>query len=293
MTTFNPNHSHLDVRLPPERFFFAILDPSSLPRAGRAARRDQLGFLFESQLPIPLESLHAVYERLDGDRALACGMDREVLAAEAGDAVTLGPSALPDWTTTGTTGFDTGRINLLTGPFEPAGLVGARRRWVSQCAAVLLVCSAMLSIGMHRRVVAEGRERRQADTLTEQAYLESLGPSAPGQPPAARLTAELRRLRQTRSPEASLTQPADAAPLLSEALSRWPAELHAQAEQVTAGDRTVRLVVRLPDAAAAETLTESLVANRAWRTAGEQSVERTPEGVRARFTIERIGDPDS
>lgn len=295
MTNAQTNsHANGDLRLPPERFFWAVLDTSSAPRARGARRREQLGYMFESVVPVPLEQLHVEFTTLGPDRVLVCGARRLVLEGTDPDIVTLGPASLPDWISEEGADVDPHRINLLTGPFEPAPVRRARTRWVTQCAAVLVVAASVVWLGTHRRANAADAARREATRLVDAAYTEALGPSpAGGQPPAARLTAELRRLRQTREPGAAVADPIDAAPLLAGVLARWPEGVEAQTEQITVSSSSVRFVVRLADTASAERLTDALTGDGRWRTVGEQSVERTSEGVRVRVSLEPVEPPTS
>src|SRR4051812_38964886 len=89
------------VLLPPERFFWAVLDASVLPRRITDPKR-QLGYLFEGVLPISIESVQAVYARIHGTRQfVGCGIERKnlqvVLGEQPKDLVHFGPESLPNF----------------------------------------------------------------------------------------------------------------------------------------------------------------------------------------------------
>src|SRR5690606_28215298 len=82
--------------LPPERFYWAVLD-EPCPRRLTARHRARLGYSFESVLPAPIEAVHATYLSA-GDRTIACAIDRDNLEQVRADgALSLHPAAAPDF----------------------------------------------------------------------------------------------------------------------------------------------------------------------------------------------------
>jgi hypothetical protein len=274
-----------DRRLPPESFYWAVLDTGALP--ARAARRparhpDKLGYLFEAVLPVPIERVQACYLPMDGRRVLACGMDIDRVAELATQGVlTLGPASVP--------GFlggapDPGKINLLHGRFEPGEIGRARGRFVGVCAAAVLACSALILAGQTRRASFHNLHARACADATASVYARVLPPSAGPLPPAARLTAELRALDRTRGAHPAEHGPREVAPILAALLARWPADLPVTTETLTVSDTAITLTARLPDSAAAERFERELGAPEGWRMAQpEVRAERDGVLVRARM----------
>ena len=84
------------VRCPSTSLYWAVLDASMLPRRPGSPSGRQLGYLFEEVLPVPIESVHAVYLPLHGQHYLACGADEALVrAAHDNGALALVPTELP------------------------------------------------------------------------------------------------------------------------------------------------------------------------------------------------------
>jgi len=275
------------IRLPPERFYWAVLDA---PVA--RDRRTALGYLFESVLPLPVERVHAVYLPLSGGRYLACGMDRERLAAHEG-ALVLGPQTLPEFLPALVAEpIDPALINLLVGPFEPRAVRRARGRVALIVCAAILACTLAVGWGQLRRA-ARWQEVSSSFAQTTVGVYDRVLPSAatlpagsPGStvPPAARLTAELRTLDRTRS-EAPAGSPREIAPTLAAMLASWPPDLPASTESLTAAPGAITLTVRLPDEASAERLERELKPPPGWRVS-QPTVQRERDGLTVRVRME-------
>lgn len=279
MTT--PMAAPSEVRLPPERFYWAVLDA---PPA--RDRRAALGYLFESVLPVPVERVHAVYVPLGGDRFLACGIDRDRLAAHAG-ALTLGPDALPEFLAALVAEpLDPASINLLVEAFEPLALRRARRRVTLIACAAILACTLAVGWGQLR---SASRWHVIADAFaqaTAAVYDRVLPTSTGAVPPGARLTAELRTLDRTRS-EAPAGSPREIAPTLAAVLASWPPDLPASTESLTAAPGAITLTVRLPDESSAERLERELKPPPGWRVS-QPTVQRERDGLTVRVRMEPI-----
>lgn len=271
-----------EQRLPPERLYWGVLDPSSLPR-GSAGRRRGLGYLFESVLPVPIETLHAVYLVLDDGRVLACGMDRGALAEHEG-ALILGPESIPACVGA-TECVEAAAINLLLGEFEPRAVHMARRGTVLLIACTVLGCGLAVLAGQVRRASRWQQIARTAAETTTALYNQILPPSKSALPPAARLTAELRSLDRTRSGTPAADGPREITPTLATLLASWPADLHARTDSLTAAAGSITLTVRLPEQADAERLERELRPPPGWRM-GQPNVQRDREGLTVRVRLE-------
>lgn len=262
-----------DLRLPPESFYWAVLDTSALP--GRAARRPaqhpaRMGHLFEALLPVPIEQVHASYLPMPGRRVLACGMDTDRLAEFATQGLvtrsvlTLGPASVPAFLGEAP---DPTAINLLHTHFEPTEIQRARRRFVAASAAAVLACAALILAGQLRRASAHNLQARASTDATASLYAQVLPPSTSTLPPAARLTAELRSLDRTRGTHPAERGPREVAPTLAALLASWPTDLHLTTESLSVSDTAITLTARLPDTAAAERFERELRPPDAWRLA--------------------------
>src|SRR5436190_5964659 len=192
--------------LPPERFYWALLD-GSVTQGRNGRLRSQLGYLFENVLPLPIEQVHAVYLRLPRTKQhVACGMGRETIQQEiqghAGALVHLGPAAMPEFLTEQLgegTGIQLDRANLLDREFEPASIRRIRHRLHLLFMALLMASVTLCIVGLERRTAAANRQVGQIDESRWSVLNQVLpGSSSQKQPAELRLTAELRRLRQSR-----------------------------------------------------------------------------------------------
>lgn len=270
-----------EVRLPPERFYWAVLDA---PAA--RDRRAALGYLFESVLPVPVERVHAVYSPLRENRFLACGMDREQLAAHEG-ALVLGPETLPEFLHASVAEpIDPAAINLLLGSFEPRAIRRARRRVTLIACGAILACTLAVGWGQLRRASRWHEISDSFAQATAGVYDRVLPASTGSVPPAARLTAELRTLDRTRT-DAPAGSPREIAPTLAAMLASWPPDLPASTESLTAAGGAITLTVRLPDESSAERLERELKPPPGWRVS-QPTVQREREGLTVRVRMEPI-----
>src|SRR2546427_10985136 len=193
------------LRLPPERFFWGLLDGSVIRRR-TADPRHQLGYLFEAVLPLSIDQVHAQYSRIPGGKQfVACGMDQETLQGEianhGGALIHLGPAALPGFLQEGLSRQHVAleRFNLLSGQFEPPAVRMLRRRWEFQIIALVFVTVTLLVIGLERRTAMVRKHLSEINDTRASLYSEVM-PAGGKQPPALQLTVELCRLRHTHAP---------------------------------------------------------------------------------------------
>lgn len=274
------------VLLPPERFYWALLDTRTL-LGGTAARRAHLGYLFEAYLPVPVECVHAVYTRIGDGRVLACGMSCDELD-EYTQALTLGPESLPAFLDT--PAAHAGSINLLVGRFEPTRVRWARGRLAIIACALVAACAVSMIIGQSRRGEDFTGRVDRFRRATADVYDSVLGPSSSSLPPAARLTAELRSLGRTRAAGGDELGLQDISPTLSAMLARWPRGLHVTTQSLRTSRHLIALEIRAPDQASAERLERELRAPPGWRV-GQPTVQRERDGLSVRVRMEPEGRP--
>lgn len=251
------------MMLEADRFFWAMLDGSSLPRSRRRDRR-ALGYLFESELPLPIEQVHAAYLRVESDRVIACGLASQQLQSivnEHPEALTLAPASVPGFL--GSDFVDARQLNLLTERFEPASLRRGRWRLTVQAASLGVVVLIVLLLGLERRTTAErdgARDLRDARRELIERSIGSLPAAAAHQPPELRFLAELRTLRQTRqAPAGDQRTSGDQALLALAALAqRWPRELHVMTESISLTPTSITLRAMASSSAEVQILADAL-----------------------------------
>ncbi|QKK07461.1 MAG: hypothetical protein HND58_04340 [Planctomycetota bacterium] len=278
MSTSSQNAgTHLE--LPADRFYWGVLDASALPRRARSTP-EQLGYLFESVLPVAVDTIHAVYVPIGTDRVLACGFDRDDLHGHATQRwLTLSPDRVPGFISeTLDEPIDPDRLNLLTTAFEPRQIKVHRRRTTLVGCAAILLCTGLILAGQSRRAARLLGHTRALESTTAELYDAVLPPSNSPLPPSARLTAELRLLDRTRGTASPETGPVEVAPSLAAMLASWPNDLHLTTDSLSASSTAITLSVRLPDEAAAERFERELRAPPGWSL-------RQPNVVRERDEI--------
>jgi hypothetical protein len=223
----------------------------------------RLGYLFEGFLPgVPIEEMHAVYRRLPepGKRYLACGLPRAVIEQGVGtEALTLTPASLPEFVGQD---VDPTHLNLLSGSFLPEALRKRRRWWLVHVGVILTVCAALLALGLERRTQAARGQIAGRISDKMEIYEEILGPaalqaSAGSQPPALRLTAERRRLEQTRRPDTAVVNAVDCSAILAQVLSRWPDDVLTRTEYLSITPTSIIIRAQVPAMADAQRLADA------------------------------------
>lgn len=285
------------VRWPPGRFFWAIVDPSRLGSAGRRASREQLGFLFERALPVPIEEVQCAFAALPDGRVVACGvrkreLDAAVASGELAHAVACGPSTIPEFIDTAIGApLDTARLNVLHGAYEPRELGRWRRIARSGIAVGVALSLVALGIGFWQRD-ASARAAVDAIAARRDALIETALP-ATGEfaalPPQLRLTAELRRLEQTRGSPGSAADAAmiDASSSLAEVLRLWPKGGRATLDGITVTTDTIDVRGAAGDATEAERVAVALRGLAEWRVPQPQ-FRTTKDGVSFTLRLERV-----
>lgn len=235
------------LRLPPERFFWGVLDTSLLRSSGRS-RGDQFGYLFEPFLPVPLEEVHTVYTRIDDEHVLGCAIERRILDEEVPPtALSLHPEAAP--TDLEISEDRLTRLNLLTGRYTPPPIRKIERRLRWRLFIIALVAFLLVVVGLERRIKTIDREADSIGKRLDDVYRAVLGPKASNalQPRALQITAELRRLERTRSDDALATIALlDAARELEQLLASWPKGAHLTTETITVTPSSITVRAQVP-----------------------------------------------
>ena len=272
--------------VPAHDCYWALLDPKPL---GRARIRDaELGYLFESWIPVALEDVHAVFHRLRDGRIVACGIERMRLAECAGDGLlSLVPEEVPDFITAAAgEPVDRARLEFLTGDYAPPELrrLGSMRR--AAVVALVLLAVALAIAGAGRRVDAFERaavavDERRAEIL-DAAYRSDGGSRLP---PDLRLVTELRKLRQTRASDAPVLT--DASPLLGEVIALWPADAEARCDGISVRDGVAVVRGMAKDAAVVARIEDSFRAAEGWTIDGGVQFTVTERGAAFTLTLRR------
>ena len=275
--------------VPPERLYFAILDRPVSAR-GRA-RTEELGYAFEAAIPVPLASVHPVFRTLPDGRVMGIGIDRRLAASLGSDAARAHPAHWPIWLEGTAEGIDPRSVNLLDGPCRSPLVASARRSSAAHALLAVLVVAAIVSGGLERRIRAAQMDTAGAVAATESVYAASLGtPAAAGQPYAARMTSELRRLRATRQSSGEPRDELTADRVLAGLLSVWPDGTPARTEAITVAERTVDVVLRVDDLEAAQAFVTSL-GRAPGLSPGPSKTDRDSDGIRLSLRFDREVSP--
>lgn len=276
---------------PAQRFYWALLDASVIPRTiiNRAPDSEQLGYLFESALPVSIDCVHAVYIPLGGKRFLACGVEHDRLSAHiAPETLTLNPDSIPPQIAR-EHDIEATSINLLTGPHEPRAVRRQRGRFIIETGALAALLLLALVLGVERRIqsldgasaLIEGDKVAIYERLYDHA-------SASVQPPSVRLLAELRQLQRTRAGSitaADFDQP-HAAFTLASLLANWPDEHQIRTESISVTPTSITLVGLLPSAPEAQAFISAFAPPQQWE-AGQPQISSVSGGVRLTWRLAR------
>lgn len=124
----------------------------------------------------------------------------------------------------------------------------------------LILLAAAASVGLERRIRLTDTRTTELRAAVARAYRHALGDAAArsSQPPAAVLTAELRTLRATRRPEKHDDPRETADRALAGLLNAWPENALSKTESITVAERTIEIVMRVPDLETAQTFVTAL-----------------------------------
>jgi len=283
------------LRWPTERFYWAVLDGSSLPRnhSGRR-RREQLGYLFENVLPgVSIEDIQTAYVAMDedGQHVIACGvpttMIREAVDGSSfSDILTLSPAEIPQFVKSRERAdVDPEQFNLLTGDLEPNAVRQSRRRMFGWAVAMLVLISGALTIGLQRRIAQSHEQLTAVQQQEGEIHRHVLGsiPAASSQPPHLRLLSELRQLQQTRQPSGGTLSPSiDIVRDFETLMSAWPesGSVFMQTESIVITDQSIAIRGRVPTMADVQVLADALTSD-GWKLQQPQSNQVTDRSTKS------------
>lgn len=275
--------------VPPAELYFAVLDRPVSSR-GRA-REEELSYAFEAAVPVPIDSVHAVYRPLPDTRVLVVAIDRSRAESFARTHTRLHPARWPDWLVPLAERIDPASVNLLSGPCRSERTTAAYHALVCHALIGLTLIALAFSMGLERRVHAQRRDAASAQSRASEIYTRALGPaSGAAQPPVARMTSELRRLRATRGPADTKRDQAPADAVLAGLLSAWPADSQARTESITIAERSVEVVLRVNDLDAAQAFISALGGAPGLRP-GPTKTDREGEEIRLSLRLDREDVP--
>jgi hypothetical protein len=293
VTAATQTTSSFHVRWPCERFYWSILDTSLIP-AGEKATDERLRYLLEPDLPIPLDDVHAVFVRVSGipSRVVTCAVSKEILRRDVpARSLTLGPSDAPAFVRDAVgKGFDSARLNVLVGEFEPVAVRLWRQLTTFAALAFVALAFALTIVGIERRVVAARDDGENFRSRHDSLVTSALGPPPPGNvlPPELRLAAELRALHQTRHQSDAVPSSVDAADRLVDLLSHWPHDVPTRTESIVVSDTAIHVRGLVSENDAAQRLVTATSALAGLRMSFP-SVQAAPDGVR--FGLEWHAEP--
>lgn len=262
------------VRWPPDRFYWSVLASPGFSRIGELP--PGLHAAFEEDVPVPLESLHAVCAPIGDGQILVCAAPRADLASLELDLRSVTPESLP-----GLGVVDPLVLNLLVGAFEPRAVKTARIRRHLLAMTTVALCAALAVAGLLRRA---GALRNLAEEATQGlgSILES---ALPAGPPGA-LVLEIERAR--RESAAVIEPPADAALALASILSVWPTQVPSIPQSLQVGGDRASISVTLEGEPT--TFLRALAAPTGWALE-EPRVGRAGSFTRVQLQMRRGGIP--
>ena len=242
------------LRLLPECLYWAILDAPP-----RRAGAEALRYAFEPWLPAPLEEVETRFAPTHG-RVLACGVDRDRLAAWIEHAETDGrriesvrPAAVPAVAMDRLGGQidETAicrRLEFRASAFESPR---HRRRRIRNAGllAIAIAAAALIDAAGSLRQAQAARDRAAAAERAATAIAAAaVGESARSVDPRLALGAELRRLRRTRDRSVENLLAEDRTGELVALMAAWPADTPTAVDRVDVDQDAVSVRGRVRDA---------------------------------------------
>lgn len=226
------------LRVPADACAWAVLSPPDR----MARRRSALLFEFERWLPRPIECYCCSFHTLSDGRIVACGHDRESVAALADDYDSVIPDTIPDFLAD--EGLLTDQFELATHDATPSRVRAAVRSVVGLAVVVSILTSVALTTGMVRRSALLEAETQLLADAVDDTYRKALPSEVSGsQPRSVLVRGLLREARQLN--RADNHEHTDAALAGSELLSVWDESLGARVHRLSIRRGTASLDVSL------------------------------------------------
>lgn len=223
-------------RWPAERFYWALVEAPGYTARGELP--PGLRPALEEQVPVPVETLHAVVAPASNGALLVCAAAKSELESLAGDALSLTPAALPAFAVD--LGIAPDDLNLLVGALEPRAIRRGRacRRLAALTAVVL--CAALISVGLLRRAEHWVRQAAAAETALANLLMRC------NQSSADALALELARVERLAQP-AEIPSIPDASIALASLLSAWPAQAPSKPQSIAVNPAGISVSVTVED----------------------------------------------
>jgi hypothetical protein len=225
-----------DLTWPADRFYWTVLDAPGLRHNGELPVG--LLLLLQEDLPVELDTLHAVGATLADGRVAVCAAERSDLDAIPADALSLTPESLPRFLDGECLTPD--RFNLLVGAFEPRPIRMVRIKRHAFAAGTLLLCGLLLAIGLHRRASHWRELAGSADAAAGQVAAAVVPTGRP-----VDLAAQAARLRGTREALAKAASPPDASLSLAKVLRAWPSSTPSKPQSISVSPSAIAISVSL------------------------------------------------
>lgn len=263
--------------IPAEQLFWSVVDA---PGVKGGALPTGLWPLIEDDLPVDAELAWAVGTPMDGGRLLVCAALRNELSAIMAPDGVLVPDRVPEFVANA---VDPSLLNLLVGPFEPLAARKSRQRRNLITAAAALVAAALLGVGLERRAGVWHQEAQETKAAT-QSVLGSIAPSLGWNKDD--LAMELLQRRQATPVE--LRAPGDAALALAGLIGRWPAQIPAKPQSISASGNSASVSVLIPPAGEAAAFIAAITPPEGWKLE-EPRLVSVDKATRINLELRRVG----
>jgi hypothetical protein len=230
------------VTWPADHFYWAVVEAPGVRRTGELPAG--LLPMLEEDVPTEAADLHAVCVPVSGGRLAICAAERAFLANIHAETITLTPGSLPHFIQS--LNLTPAQFNLLVGSFEPMPTRWRRVRQHAYAAAIVLLCGALIALGLHRRA-SRWDERAESARVVAANIASTLTPS--GSPND--LAAEAARLQSTHDAFAKLKPPADAPLALAAVLQAWPTSVPSKPQTISIGQSGISISTSVEGDAAA------------------------------------------
>lgn len=230
------------VTWPADHFFWAVIEAPGVRRTGELPAG--LWPMLEEDVPAEAADLHAVCVPVSGGILAICAAEKSVLANMHAETISLTPESLPHFIQS--LNLTPEQFNLLVGSFEPMPTRSRRVRQHAYAAAIVLLCGALVSFGLHRRA-SRWDERADAARLAASSVAATITPSGT----TSDLAAESTRLQATRDALAILKLPPDASLALVAVLHAWPTSVPSKPQTISIGQSGISISTSVEGDAAA------------------------------------------
>ena len=244
-------------------------------RSPNASTQRRLMYLLEEDVPVPAESLHAVFASLGSKRLLACAIHRDVLESLRDEGLNyVVPAELPPVLALDAP-VNPMDLNLLHGEFRSHTITRRIRRNALLAGLSILAAGLLMFMGAERRSATSKAEILATNRAT-QALLDEVLPEPRGdsRPAALRLTQELRLLRQAvgvNGSDQSIGTAMNAAVELAELMRHWPIDAEIRTERLMISPAMIEIRGEAADLEAWANLKAALTDLDGWK--GHQDVD--------------------